>query len=317
MYDVECSHRVSIIGDRVRKMHSGAEKSLRSFPSTPHLVSRRLVGKPDIKSPVGFRAEFHLYEYRVCGAHGDAIAHEIALYCRATALYQVPKHSPTLRILSGGAIFSLLGILLFSLFEPAGLSDSIAHSIAWAAGVIMVASVLGLTLLGVEDETWKLKRKLRFEVSDGKIIQSSDDTSAIEIPLNNIESVREYRGGLLIRRGEPRQQISVPREINDFEVLKRKLSSYHPITVLKAKVYPFSFLPVILMIGAWFLLLTSHGRPVVLVAGIAALGLQAAGAYSLLRSFRGKTKPKFIAPMLVFTWLLVAAIVFQRVKSVF
>ncbi len=180
----------------------------------------------------------------------------------------------------------------------------------------MVASVLGLTLLSVKDATWKLKRKLRFDVSDGKIIQSSNDTAAVEIPLNNIESLHEYRGLLLVKGGEPRQQMSVPREINDFEVLKRELTSYHPITVFKAKVNPFSYLPVILIIVAWFLLLTSHARPVVLVAGIAALGLQAAGAYSLLRAFRGKSNPKFIVPILVFTWLLIAVIVFQRIKSV-
>jgi hypothetical protein len=234
------------------------------------------------------------------------------------ALYQVPKHNPyqrTLRILSGGAIFSLLGILLFSLFEPAGLSDSIAHSMGWAAGVIMVASVLGLTLLSVKEGTWKLKRKLRFEVSDGKIIQSSDDFAAVEIPLNNIKSLHEYPGGMLIRGGEPRRQISVPREINDFEALKRDLTSYHPITVLRAKLYLFSFLAVIFMIVAWFLVLTSHARPVVLVAGIAALGLQALGAYSTLATLRGKLSPKFVALMLVFTWLLMAGIVFQRVKS--
>ena len=44
--------------------------------------------------------------------------------------------------------------------------------------------------------------------------------------------------------------------------------------------------------------------------------LQAVGAYSLLGAFRGKSKPKFIVPMLVFTWLLIAGIIFQRVKSV-
>ena len=127
----------------------------------------------------------------------------------------------------------------------------------------MVISIPGLTLLGVKDATWKLKRKLSFELSDERIIQRSDGAAAIEIPLNNIESLHEYRGLLLIRGGEPRQQISVPREIDDFEVLKRELTSYHPVTVFKAKVYPFSFLPVILMIGAWFLLLTSRARPVV------------------------------------------------------
>jgi len=154
-------------------------------------------------------------------------------------------------------------------------------------------------------------------MSDGKIIQSSDDTAAVEIPLNNIESLHEYRGGLLIRGGEPGQQISIPREINDFEVLKREVSSYHPIAVFRARIYPISFLPVILMIVAWFLLLTSHARPVVLVAGIAALGLQTSGSYSLLTTLRGKTNPKPIALMLVLMWVLIAGFVFQRVKSVF
>jgi hypothetical protein len=75
----------------------------------------------------------------------------------------------------------------------------------------MVISILGLTLLGVKDATWKLKRKLSFELSDERIIQRSDAAAAIEIPLNNIESLHEYLGLLLIRGGEPIQQISVPR----------------------------------------------------------------------------------------------------------
>ena len=155
----------------------------------------------------------------------------------AMVRYQLSKHSPyqpALRIFSGGAIFSLLGILLFSLFEPAGLSDSLAHSIGWAAGVIVLASVLGLTLLSVKDAIWTLKRKLSFELSDNKIIQRSDDAAAIEIPLNNIESLYENRSLLLIRGGEPTQQISIPREIDDFDALKRQLASYHPIAVIKA-----------------------------------------------------------------------------------
>jgi hypothetical protein len=41
------------------------------------------------------------------------------------------------------------------------------------------------------------------------------------------------------------------------------------------------------------------------------VGLQAAGTYSLLAALRGKTKLKFIVLMLVFTWLLIAGIVFQ------
>jgi hypothetical protein len=63
------------------------------------------------------------------------------------------------------------------------------------------------------------------------------------------------------------------------------------------------------MIAARFLLLTSRARSVILVAGIAALGLQALGAYSLVAALRGKKNLRFIALMLVFTWLLIAGIV--------
>jgi hypothetical protein len=190
-------------------------------------------------------------------------------------------------------------------------------SIGWATAAITLASVLFLTVLSAKEGTWELKRKLQFEVSDGKIIQRSDDGVAVEIPLNNLESVHEYRGWLLIRGGDPKRQISVPREIKDFEALKRELTSYHPVIPVRAKVYPFSFLPIVLMVVAWFLLFTSHARAVVLVAAIAALGLQAVGVYSVLHTWRAETKPKFLVLMLVFTWLLIAGIVFQRLKSVF
>ena len=237
----------------------------------------------------------------------------------AMALYQLPKHSPyqrTLWVLSESAIVSLLGILLFSFFEPPGLSDSIAHSIGWTAGVITVASVLGLTLLSVKDATWKLKQKLRFEVSDGIIIQSSDDGVAVEIPLNNVESVHEYSGWLLIRGGEPIRQIAVPREINDFEALRRQLTSDQPVIPVKTKARLFLFLPVVLAIIAWFLLLTSRNRVVVAVSAVVALGFQTVGAYSMIHIWRAKGKPIFFVSMAVLAWLLVAGIVIQRVKSV-
>jgi hypothetical protein len=41
----------------------------------------------------------------------------------------------------------------------------------------------------------------------GVIIQSSDDAAAVEIPLNNIESLHEYRGLLLIRGGARKANI--------------------------------------------------------------------------------------------------------------
>jgi hypothetical protein len=98
--------------------------------------------------------------------------------------------------------------------------------------------------------------------------------------------------------------------------LKLELTSYHAVIPVKAKIYPFSFLPIVLMVVvASFSLLTSHARAVVLVAAIAALGLQAVGVCSVLHTWRAKTKPKFLVLMHFLTWLLIAGFVFHRVKS--
>lgn len=159
------------------------------------------------------------------------------------ALYQVSRHSPHERsfwLFSVSACLFLIGAVLFSFFEPPGISDSVAHSIGWTAVAITFASVVGLTVLSAKEGTWKLKQKLRFEVSDGRIIKTSDDGTTVEIALNKVESIHEYGGWLLVRGGEPVREIAVPREINDFEVLKGELTSYHPVIPVKTKVRPCS-----------------------------------------------------------------------------
>jgi hypothetical protein len=102
-----------------------------------------------------------------------------------------------------------------------------------------LASVVGLTVLAVKEGTWKLKQPVRFEVTDGKLVKTSDDGITVEIPLSKIESIHEYSGWAS---------------------------------------------------SGWGLLDASH--------------------------WRAKTKPKFFVPLLVLTWVLVAGIVFQRMKSV-
>jgi hypothetical protein len=162
----------------------------------------------------------------------------------------------------------------------------------------------------------KAAAKLWFEVSDGKIIQSTDDSPSIEIALTNIESLIEYRGWLLIRGAEARRQISIPgnRRIRGAETRTDFVSSCYCRQCKGLSVFVSAF---VLMIIAWLLLLTSYARAVVLCAGIAVLGLQGAGTYSLLRTLRGTTKLKFIVLTLALTWLLIGFIVFLRLKSAF
>jgi branched-subunit amino acid transport protein len=89
-------------------------------------------------------------------------------------VYEVPATSPyqwAFRILASGAIGMLMGILIFSFYEPAGINDSTNHPLGWLAVAIVLAAIVGTTIFGMKEGSWKLMRMLRFEISDGQIIE--------------------------------------------------------------------------------------------------------------------------------------------------
>ena len=235
-------------------------------------------------------------------------------------VYEVPPNSPyqaRFRVIGWGVVTVLLGILLFSIFVPDGFSDSITHGIGWLAGAIVLAAALGATALAVKEGSWKLMRKLHFEISNGKIIKTREDlpSATVEIPLNEIESLRERGGWLFVGGGGPGRQIGIPKEVSGFDDLKRELVAISTLTPAKVKVHPFSWFPLLLMILAYVFLFTSHVRVEVVAAGVLALISQGFGTYSLWRILQEKTISKMVMPTFVFIWLVVAWLVYQRVSA--
>jgi hypothetical protein len=234
-------------------------------------------------------------------------------------VYEVPATSPyqlAFRVLAWGAIGMLMGILIFSFYETAGINDSTNHPLGWLAVAIVLAAIVGTTIFGMKEGSWKLMRMLRFEVSDGKIIEMRRGATSqiIEIPLNQIESLGDHRRWFFVIGGTPTKRIAIPKEVCDFEVLKNELiaaSARTPVKV-KAKVHPLSLLPFLLMFLACLLLYTSQVRAVVVAAGVSALALQAVGTYSLWKILRETTASKMVIPACVLTWLILAWLVYQR-----
>jgi hypothetical protein len=237
-------------------------------------------------------------------------------------VYEIPATSPyqrAFRILGWGAVGVLLGILVFSFYEPAGISDSTSHAIGWLAGAILLAAIVGTATLGVKEASWRLMRMSRFEVSDAKIIEMREGATSpnIEIPINQIEFLSDHRRWLFVIGGTPRKQIAIPKEVCGFEILKNELiaaSARTPVRV-KAKVHPSSLLPFLLMFLASLLLYASHVRAVVVAAGVGALALQAVGTYSLWKILRRTTTSKLVIPACVVTWLVLAWLVYQRASG--
>jgi hypothetical protein len=132
-------------------------------------------------------------------------------------VYEVPATSPyqrAFRILAWGAIGMLMGILIFSFYEPAGINDSTNHPLGWLAVAIVLVAIVGTIIFGMKEGSWKLMRMLRFEVSDGKIIEMRGGATSqiIEIPLNQIESLGDHRRWFFVIGGPQENGLPYPKK---------------------------------------------------------------------------------------------------------
>jgi len=235
--------------------------------------------------------------------------------------YELPGQSPyqkPFRVVAGVAIILLLAILCIALWTPAGLSDGARKMLAWVAGAIVISAVVGANWVGFKQGFWKLKQGYRVELSDGKLIQRRSGSPLVEIPVNQISSIRQSHGGwLLVRGGQPERQIAVPPEIVGFDDLKRELSASQPIQPERIYVSPLIFLPPLAFIVAVIILFMSHSRAVVIAAGVAALLLQGFGIFSLRRTMRANPKARFVVLPYVLTFLITCWVVYERAASRF
>jgi|SRR5208337_1627573 len=235
-------------------------------------------------------------------------------------VYRVPdtrSYQRPFRIFSLSAIAALVSILLFSIYEPQGVSRSTNLALAFLMGAIALGvSGYGLSL-SFKEAMWKAKKAFQWELTSDKLVQRHKDGATVEIPLNEVKSLHEYQGWLLVSGGEPLRGIKVPSDLNGYEQIKRGLTSHCALTPLKVKFSPFSFLPSIVWILLFLLFLFSHIPAVTLTCGAASLLLYPVlAAYSLRRIWRTKPTPKLVLLSHILAWLVFAWLYYQRVKAV-
>ena len=238
-------------------------------------------------------------------------------YCAMT-ISEMPVASPyqrPFRIFGVAAILLLLGIFFTGVYEPFELSDVTRHALAGVAGAIVLAAVVVAIVLPRKESLWKFTQTHPVELSNGKIIQRRPGLESVEIPLDQMASLHEGHGWLIVKGSQPAQQIAIRRGINDFEIIKRELAAHQAIVPLKIKVCPLSLLYVGLTLATWLLLFTSHSRAVVIASGAAALLLQGSVMYSQRRVWRAKSMYMLSVLTYVLMCLAVAWIVYQRLSA--
>ncbi len=237
---------------------------------------------------------------------------------RPMPLYSAPttrSYQRRFRIFGWGAIAVLIGIFLFSIYEPEGTGRSTDLALAWLAGAIVLAAVVVVYVLSFKEAKWKVMHTFQWELTTEKLIQRHEDGATGEIPLAQIASLHEYHGWLLVRGGEPQRLIGIPSDVNGFEDLKRELTTHCAVTPLKIKFSPWSFLPHVLLIAAIFFLVKSHNRIIVLTAGCTAILLQGRAFYSLRRRWQNKPTYLLFIATYVLSCLVIAWWVFQQTTA--
>ena len=188
-------------------------------------------------------------------------------------IYQVPAKSPNqryVRILAFIGITVMLGLWLISAYNPPSFTDSTNRFLGLFGLLVVLVAGSCAALLNAREGLWKVKRGLRIEVSDEKLIETHDGATSTEIPFGSIKEIVEYSGGLVISGTEAASgRISVPKEVVGFEELKQHLTSFSNIQPAKTKGFARLVLHLAALISALSLLFLSHHRILILSDGIA------------------------------------------------
>jgi hypothetical protein len=234
-------------------------------------------------------------------------------------VYTAPSTRPyqrPFRIIGWSAIVLLLGIFVFSIYEPEGVSRSTNVALAYLMGVIVLGAVGYGLAVSSKEAMWKVKHGFRWELTDHKIVQVAKDGAEGHIALNEVKSLHERHGWLFVTGGEPPRTISIPSDLDGFEKIKQELTARCSLAPLKVKVSPLAYLPHILGLLSLLSVFFSHIPAVVLVSAATLVVYQAWAFNSLRRIWRSGPMPPLVVSSYVLSSLILAWLIFQRLKAV-
>jgi hypothetical protein len=231
--------------------------------------------------------------------------------------YTVPPDTnlKAFRICAYGSIGLMLLFLVLSRSEWLELNDRASHVMGWTAVSLLVLGLVGIWVLIVKDSFNKAWQKVAFDLADDKIIRIGEGNQPIELPLSEINFLGESRGGIVVQGGHPSKGFFIPRAVNEFEGLKQQLSKCCRVTPIETRTYLKPLLLLILAVVLYSILFTSKAGILVLIVGVLALLFQGWAIFSMRTIWAKAKSPKLVMSALIFSWLILLWIVYQRVST--
>jgi hypothetical protein len=233
-------------------------------------------------------------------------------------VYTVPHDKstwPLFRIFGWGTVGLLCILCIVSYWS--GITDSLGKMLACIAA-LSVLGVVGFSFFLSSRSGWRtFIERFEFELSDTKITQKRVGYPIVEIPLDQIESINDFRNWLVIKRGgEHHQEITIPSAVSGFDELKQELSNHRAIAPPKTAPHIYAALfQLLLTIVACCFVFVSHNRSIILIAGSPILLIEGLSLYSIWRRRKKILKWKLSLAVYASMWLLTALIIYERFQG--
>lgn len=221
------------------------------------------------------------------------------------------KRERWIRLTLWGAAFALSCITLFAVYGARSASPELTTVLAWLAGLIVAASIVGANLVSYRQGMEKVKRDLSFELTDKDLIRRKAGWPDVRIGLPEIRALYERQGWLVVESAEPTRRIAIPVHVEGFAALRAELTKHSSVIVVPIRsMAGFTFLVVSFI--CWGLVLWSKDSKVQGLAAAIALMVLAWESLRLIRKMGGKPKRSWIWLMVGISWATAILLVYQR-----
>jgi hypothetical protein len=217
-----------------------------------------------------------------------------------------------MRLILWGAVLGLSCITLFAVFGAGSASPQINTALAWLAGLIVAASIVGANLVSYRRGMEKVKRDLSFELTDKDLIRRKAGWPDVRIGLQEIHALYEGQGWLVVESVEPIRKIAIPAEVEGFAVLRAELAKHNSIVTTRRRSV-LVFTPLVVSLICWVVALESKNSTARGLAAAAALMIFAWGSLQLVRLMNGKPKRFLVWIALGVCWAAAILLVYLQV----
>lgn len=223
----------------------------------------------------------------------------------------VPPHERASQFL-WGSVLALLGITAFGIISGLHGNDLLNKIAVGLATAIVIFAVGAAYYFGARMGLERAQRNSVFVLTDRELIRKREGWPNIQIGLLEIKALCDRPHYLIVEGPEPLSRITVPKRVENFELLRAELLKYSSVVKPPARSSLY-WIPTLISFACWPLVTWSHDIHVVLGAGIMLLALSGWLCLGFDKKLAHVPKRALIRAWLVVSWFIALWIVYSRV----